>query len=95
MPAKLAKPDEDKPLNVGAFRNLGYGLRLSVTMYDTAAKEAVILKNATDTQNFSLLSVSGDSGEMKLLIAEQRVSRERDWDNEAKIQNLEIEIEIP
>ena len=77
----------------GRYLNLGYGLRLSVVMYDVDAREATVLKEATDTQNYSLLSVKGDRSGISVM--EESVKSEKDWENEDKIETRIIEIAIP
>jgi hypothetical protein len=76
----------------GSFHGLGYGLRLSVVMYDAAARRTVILKEATDTENFSLLSVADDGSEAAVL--EESVMSEKDWSEEGKIKRREVRIKL-
>jgi hypothetical protein len=76
----------------GSFHGLGYGLRLSVVMYDAAARRTVILKEATDTENFSLLSVADDGSEAAVL--EESVISEKYWSEERKIKRREVRIKL-
>jgi hypothetical protein len=77
----------------GSFLNLSYGLYLSVSMYDTAAKELTVLKEATATRNFTLGSMTEDGS--AVTVVEQSVKSEKDWADEDKIKTREIQVEIP
>jgi hypothetical protein len=73
-------------------------MRLSVVMYDTAAKEATVLKEATATQNYSLDEVIEDGG--AVMVTEESVISEKDWviDDEEQAETRktrEIRVEIP
>ena len=77
----------------GAVFNLSYSLRFSVVMYDTAARETTVLKEATDTQNFWFPEVIENGS--ALTVTEDSVKSEQDWDDEEKIERREIRVEIP
>jgi hypothetical protein len=77
----------------GAYLNLGYGLRLSVVMFDTAGNEETVLKEATDKQNYSLSSTV--VGGAAVMVYEESVKSEADWADEDKIETREIKVEIP
>jgi hypothetical protein len=77
----------------GRFFNLSYGLYLSVSMYDTAAKELTVLKEAAATLNFTLGGVT--DGGKAVTVIEQSVKSEEDWADEDKIETREIRVEIP
>jgi hypothetical protein len=77
----------------GSFANLGYGLRVSVVMYDSAASETVILKEATDTRNYWLMEVIEDGGALSVI--EESVKSQDDWGDEGKTEEREIRVEIP
>jgi hypothetical protein len=70
-----------------------YYLRVSVVMYDTAEKEATVLKEATDTQNFWLSEIIEDGS--ALTVTEESVKSEKDWGIEEKTEEREIRVEIP
>jgi hypothetical protein len=77
----------------GSFANLGYGLRLSVVLYDAAARKATILREATDTQNFMLSAVCFETFEVEII--ENSVKSDEDWRDEAKIKKKKISVPIP
>jgi hypothetical protein len=77
----------------GRFLNLGYGLCLSAVMYDTVTEETFVLKEATATKNFWCGELTDDG--TSLVIREDSVKSEKDWDDEEKIKTREIKIEIP
>jgi hypothetical protein len=69
------------------------GLYLSVSMYDAAAKELTVLKEAAGTRNFALGGVAEDGSAVTVI--EQSVKSEKDWADEGKIETREIRVEIP
>jgi len=75
------------------FEEGGFGWRVSVVMYDTAAREEIVLKEATDTQNFWLEGVVEGGG--ALAVREESVKSEKDWGDEENTGNREIRVEIP
>jgi hypothetical protein len=77
----------------GSFSNLGYGLRLSVVLYDAAARKATILREATDTQNFMLSAVCFETHEIR--ITEISVKSGSDWRDAEKTRTMEISVTIP
>jgi hypothetical protein len=77
----------------GSFANLGYGLRVSVVMHDSAASETVVLKEATDTRNYWLMEIIED-GEV-LSVIEESVKSQDDWSDEEKTDEREIRVEVP
>jgi hypothetical protein len=77
----------------GSFPGLGYGLRVSAVMYDTAISEEIVLKKATDKQNFWTGKVSSDG--TSVTVTEESVKSEKDWSNENKIKKREIKVKIP
>jgi hypothetical protein len=68
-------------------------LRCSVVMYDTAASETTVLKEATDTKNYWFDSVTDDGA--SVVIREVSVKSEKDWGDEEKTETREIAVEIP
>jgi hypothetical protein len=72
-----------------------YALKLSAVVYDPSVKEEVVLKEATDKQNFRFSGFS-DEG---IVIIEETVESEKDWGqegfDEGKIKEREITVEIP
>ncbi|MDR1622940.1 MAG: hypothetical protein LBS00_11250 [Synergistaceae bacterium] len=77
----------------GRFANLGYGLRFSVSMYDVPARQLIVLKEATETQNYSLWEVIEDGNAVTVI--EESVKSEKDWGDEEKTETREIRVEIP
>ena len=70
-----------------------YGWRTSIVMFDAAAKETIVLREATDTQNFWFKKVIEDG--KALSGREDYVASEGDWGDEEKIESRDIRIEIP
>jgi hypothetical protein len=77
----------------GRFFNLAYGLRLSAVLYDSAVGETIVLKEATDTQNFWFSSVSED--DENIAVTEEYVESPKDWADEGKIKQREITVPTP
>ena len=77
----------------GGFLSQMGALRVSVVMYDAAVGEAVVLKEATDTQNFWLGEVIEDGA--AVTVSEDFVKSAKDWKDEDKIGTREIRVEIP
>ncbi|MDR1020592.1 MAG: AmmeMemoRadiSam system protein B [Synergistaceae bacterium] len=77
----------------GSFPGLGYGLRLSAVIYDTSFLNEIVLKEATDKQNFRTGEVSED--ESSVTVTEEFVGSEKDWRDEGKIKTREIRVGIP
>jgi hypothetical protein len=71
----------------------GNWLKTSLVMYDTAAKEETILKEATDKLNYSYPSLS--DGGNSLTVTEESVKSEKDWEDDDKVTRREIRVEIP
>lgn len=69
----------------------GYGLKLSVVMYDVMMQEEFVLKQATDTANYVFQVVDGD----ELVIDEEWVEKTADWDDLSKRHEKKIRIEVP
>ena len=72
------------------FSQPAYGFRVSVVMYDAAASELTVLKEATDTKNYWITSV----GDGVVTVWEDSVKSEKDWGDEDKIEGREITVEI-
>jgi hypothetical protein len=70
-----------------------FGLRTSIVMFDTAAKETVVCKEASATQNFWFTKVI--EGGKALEGWEQYVESENDWGDEEKELTRDIRIEVP
>jgi hypothetical protein len=70
-----------------------FGWRVSIVMFDVAAKETIVLRESTDTQNFWFKQVV--EGENALSGVEDYVESEGDWSDEEKIKSRDIRIEIP
>lgn len=77
----------------GTFLNLSYGVRLSVVLYEVPLNKTVVLKEATDTQNFWLGEVVEDGA--AVTVDEESVKTPADWDDENKIEHRQIRVEIP
>jgi dipeptidyl aminopeptidase/acylaminoacyl peptidase len=77
----------------GSFLNLGYGLRLSTVLYDSVPSKTIVLKEATDTQNFSFAEISNDG--KNIVISEEYVKSPEDWGDEEKIQQREVTVPVP
>lgn len=92
-PARLVYVRTDGIRENGAFPGLGYGLELSVVLYDCAARRETPLRTATDTANFYLASVAPD-GRMATLV-EESVAAPADWGVEDKIKTRELEVPVP
>jgi hypothetical protein len=89
----MTRIDDTRDGDDGVFIRHRGGLRVSVVMYDTAAGEAVVLKEATDTRNFWFVEVIGDGN--AVTVTEGSVKSEKDWADEEKIETREIRVEIP
>ena len=74
----------------GSSDNLGYGLKLSAVLYDSALEEETVLKEATDTQSFRFRGIGGENIE----IAEEYVESPKDWGDDEKIKEREIKVPI-
>jgi hypothetical protein len=70
----------------------GHWLKTSLVMYDTAAKEETVLKEATDKLNYSFLLLSGDGS--ALSVTQESVKSEKDWEDDDKVNSRDIEVEI-
>jgi len=92
-PVRFVLTRIDDGYREGRFLNLSYRLRLSAVMYDTALREAIVLKGSTDTQDFWAGGVTEDG--LSLNIAEDYVNSEEDWADEEKIETRTIQVEIP
>jgi hypothetical protein len=77
----------------GSFHGLAYGLRLSVAMYDTIAREEIVLKKATDRSNFTLMAANADGDVVSVF--EESVAFEEDWSDEGASETKIIDVEIP
>ena len=75
----------------GSFDNLGYGLKLSAVLYDSALEEETVLKEATDTQSFLFRAI----GDEDIEIAEEYVESPNDWGDDEKIKEREIKVPVP
>jgi hypothetical protein len=84
--------DEDRDGRAVDITSLSY-TRLSVVMYDMATRDVTVLKEATDTQNFWFVALSEDGN--AVMVKEDFVKSEADWDDEEKIETREIRVEIP
>jgi hypothetical protein len=87
----LTRIDDTRDTEDGVYS--AYSLRVSVVMYDAAASETTVLKEATDTKNFWFDEVTNDGGALR--IRESSVESEKDWGDEEKISERAIEVEIP
>jgi hypothetical protein len=70
-----------------------YEWRVSVVMYDTAIAEEIVLKEATDKQNFWTDIVYADENYMN--VREEYVKSKKDWGNEDKKKTRILKVEIP
>ena len=82
--------DDTREGEGGTFINVW---RVSVIMYDTAIREEIVLKEATDTKNFWFDEVIEDGA--AVTATEEYVKSEKDWTDEDKIKTREIRVEIP
>jgi hypothetical protein len=87
--------DDTRDTGDGVFS--AYALKLSAVLYDSAAGETIVLKEATDKQNFRFGGIS-DDGE-KIVITEESVKSPKDWGRkgleEGKITEREITVPVP
>ena len=68
-------------------------LRLSVVVYDAAVDETTVVKEVTATKSFWYERLTEDGA--SLVIREDSVKSEKDWEKEGKIKTREIKAEIP
>jgi hypothetical protein len=87
----VTRIDDVRETESGIFST--YALRLSAVMYDTAAEETVVLKEATATQNFWCRELTDDGA--SITVWEDYVESEKDWGDDEKINTREIKVEIP
>jgi hypothetical protein len=87
----MTRIDDARETESGVFSM--FSLRLSAVMYDTVAEETFALKEATATKNFWAGELTDDGA--SLVVREDSVKSEKDWDDEEKIKTREIKIEIP
>ena len=88
---RLAFTRIDGVRDKGGFDNLGYGLKLSAVLYDSAVGEETVLKEATDTQSFLFRAI----GDEDIEIAEEYVESPEDWGDDEKIKEREIKVPVP
>jgi hypothetical protein len=84
---------DDTREETGELANAPYWLRLSAVLYDSAVDETVVLKEATDTQNFRFTSLSEEDD--NILLSEEYVKSPKDWADEDKVKTLEITVSVP
>ncbi len=66
---------------------------LSVAIYDTAMEELFMVKEATETQDYTLIGVDHEGGTMDIL--ERSVKSVEDWNDVDKIEDTTISVPIP
>ncbi len=69
------------------------GWRCSVVLYDTVEKSLTVLKQATDTRNYTVTECDGESGELE--IWEHFVKKVKDWNDDTKVQSRDFRIPVP
>ena len=92
-PLRVVYTRIDGPRENGSFAGLGYALKVSVAMYDTAAREETTLKEADARNNFWLTDLTKDAA--RAVVTEESVKSEGDWDDAEKIGYREIKVDIP
>jgi hypothetical protein len=75
-----------------AARPDDYAFGSSVALYDPA-EGAIVLKQATAKEDFTVKGVSEDG--KKILISVASVESEKDWEDQEKRQESEITVEVP
>lgn len=70
-----------------------YGLKLSAVLYDSAIKETIPLKEASDTKNYSFVSLAEDRE--RIVLSESSVRSPKDWSNERKVRERTITVPVP
>jgi hypothetical protein len=84
--------DEDHNRNDGSVI-LSHRWRLSVVIYDTAVSEIIVLKEATDTQNFLLDAVIENGSAVS--VSQESVKSVNDWGDPDKTEYRNIKVEVP
>mgnify|MGYP000985380367 CR=1 FL=1 len=87
----LTRIDDARDTESGVFSVLA--LKLSVVLYDAAAEEEMVLKEADETRSYIFQSVSEDESTINLL--ELSVKSPKDWDDEEKVQESGLTVEVP
>jgi ankyrin repeat protein len=77
----------------GSFPGFSYGLKLSAAVYDVGEGEEIVLKEATNTQNFYYSSLTETGVDFEL--TEEYVEFPEDWGDEGKIRSRKIRVPIP
>lgn len=68
-------------------------LTLSAVLYDAAAEEETVLKEADETRSYTLESVSEDGNTINLL--ELSVKSPKDWDDPEKVRERDLTEDVP
>ncbi|MBL3592324.1 MAG: hypothetical protein JMJ93_02300 [Synergistaceae bacterium] len=66
---------------------------ISVVIYDAAMGEEIVIKEATETEDYLLCGVNVDEETLEIL--GRSVKTEEDWKDEEKIEDVEIVVPIP
>ena len=83
----------DDTRDLGTADGSGYGLKLSVVLFDTATYDSTVLKEADETHNYYVDGLI--KNESAVNVTEESVATEKDWGSEDKLQSREIRVEIP
>lgn len=92
-PYRFAMTRTDGSRDVGSEVFSMAALRLSVVVYDAAVDEMTVVKEGTATKSFWYERLAEDGA--SLVIREDSVKSEKDWEKEGKIKTREIKAEIP
>ena len=65
----------------------------SVALYDSVEGELIIIKKATETQDYFCNGFNEDKGTLDAI--ERSVKNKKDWDNEKKIKTTDLTLSIP
>jgi hypothetical protein len=82
---------DDTRENGSPSQGTGFGVKLSVVLYDSPIDEMTVVKEATDTQNFAFAGISGDD----IVISENYVKSPDDWADDEKVEMRKIKVPVP
>lgn len=86
----MTRIDDGRETERGTFSMAS--LRLSAVMYDAAAEELLLLKEATGTKNYWFVELAEEGS---LVLREDSVKSEKDWGDEKKIKTREMKMKVP
>ena len=70
-----------------------YRLQLSVMMHDTTMKELIPIKQADATHSYFITGINLEKGTIAIRVTQ--VKDEEDWADDDKLEQQDIEVEIP